>query len=1329
MGLYLSVRQFGAQPLDVVARHRRAASADPMQNDAFDRLSELFDAASGLDADARGDFVARVRQEDDALAERLADLLRLDVAGTSGLDLGVGSMLGAAVTRRRPGERVGRYTLCARIGSGASGEVFRATVADDASGLDGRTTVALKILHPELVYSERALASFRREARRGSDVVHPNVARTFEAGSVTIDRREVHFLSMELVEGRTLRAVIDEDGPLSETRCRHIGAAVARGLGALHEAGIVHRDVKPDNLVITPDDVVKVTDLGISVDPEQLREEAGAGVFTGTVAYAAPEQLHPGGTVDARTDLFSLGVVLTGLLTGRHPHRGESVAATVAAVLDGRAARPSDHRDDLTQDVDELIARLLAKSPRHRVDDAASVVDALESGRTSSWWRDHGSRALDARLDSLEADRTPELRGRRAERETLRAVLAELGRGRGGSALVSGPSGCGATRLLDEALSDALRSGASFDIDVLTSQRLADLTPVASADDRPSADRLVAAMVEELRQRASRRPLVIVVDDLDRRGELFQRVFLSLARHACADSLVVLGVANGAVAERIAPLVVDLAGARIVQVAALAEESVARILRDRLRNADLAAQLLSHVVDHARGSPRAVHEIVNDLAATGVVAALPDGSWFAARVLADLPPPRSMQRRVETALESLSKNARRCVETVACHGADASAELIATAVELTVADVKDGAGQGRVVGLVVTTSGGDWRCRSEGVATRVREILTESSRTAIHRALARACAHRTDHCAPDELAAELCVHAMRANVPELLGDELDRGVHALARRGRYAEVSEVCGWAADLDGIPAVTRVARLLESAVAAECVGDVERRFELLERALAAAAGGAPESVTHVHLAICFASGDAGDLGRLERHARVVLDSADSTPDERGAAYRCLALAATGRGRPADAIEIVERALELPTTALEEGAQRAVLSSALTRMRRLDEGREQALHSLRLLDLETRPRAFCVASLALEVVERRQGRHDAAAAALERAHTAAERSGRRQIQALVHMTRGQQMHSRLDYPGARRVLASGASLHREFGVARPLPTAMLGDLARAAGDWDAAHRLLNESLDAAHASRVTPGEFAALGFLARLALDRAEYSVAREHALAAVIVADRIGDPRRSAIAQLGVASALVPLGEIDEAEDLTSTAGEVMARSGGPHVVTVQGLLCATSMSRGDREAALRHAEAALAAAERCNLDEARADARRFSVSVLLEDGQTDRARKLVRELRRLTRRADLPGVECVALSVLARLSGPPADPALVRRARSLLETDGERMPLHDRAEALLHLHSATDDFASCSESTKLVELVAERNPGTPRETLLRGHPALARLAELS
>ena len=272
------------------------------------------------------------------------------------------------------GRTIAHYHITAAIGSGGMGEVFRAT--DTKLG----RAVALKVLPPDMAHDADRLARFQREARTIAALNHPHIVTIY-----SVDESDgIPFLTMELIEGQTLARHIP-DGGLAVDRTLTIGTALADALAAAHEKGIVHRDLKPANVMMTSDGRVKVLDFGLakelrSAEPTDatlaIGERTEIGVVMGTPAYMSPEQVA-GRPMDHRTDIFSLGVVLYQMATGRRPfERATSMELASAIMRD--APRPlTDIRSDVPAHLGQLIQRCLEKDVQRRVQTARDVANEL----------------------------------------------------------------------------------------------------------------------------------------------------------------------------------------------------------------------------------------------------------------------------------------------------------------------------------------------------------------------------------------------------------------------------------------------------------------------------------------------------------------------------------------------------------------------------------------------------------------------------------------------------------------------------------------------------------------------------------------------------------------------------------------------------------------------------------------------------------------------------------------------------------------------------------------------------------------------------------------
>jgi serine/threonine protein kinase/Tfp pilus assembly protein PilF len=268
------------------------------------------------------------------------------------------------------GTKFGPYEIQSPLGAGGMGEVYRAT--DTKLGRD----VALKVLPGEMAQDPERLARFRREAKALAQLDHPNIVTIYSVEECD----GIHFLTMQLVEGLPLDRVIPQGG-LPFEQIVEIASALGDALAAAHDKGIVHRDLKPANVMVSNEGRVKVLDFGLAKDvgasdPADATltsdHRTQAGMVMGTPAYMSPEQTS-GRPLDHRTDIFSLGVLLHEMATGRRPFDGSSSAELVSAILRDNPPPVTDARPDLPSDLARIVRRCLEKDPRHRLQTARDV--------------------------------------------------------------------------------------------------------------------------------------------------------------------------------------------------------------------------------------------------------------------------------------------------------------------------------------------------------------------------------------------------------------------------------------------------------------------------------------------------------------------------------------------------------------------------------------------------------------------------------------------------------------------------------------------------------------------------------------------------------------------------------------------------------------------------------------------------------------------------------------------------------------------------------------------------------------------------------------------
>jgi eukaryotic-like serine/threonine-protein kinase len=268
----------------------------------------------------------------------------------------------------------GRYEIGERLGAGGMSNVYRA--------LD-RTlerTVAVKILAEHLSDDERFVARFRREALAVAKLIHPNIVQVYDTG---IDDGR-HYIVMECMEGRSGAQILQRQGPLGPETAAEAGTQACAGLDYAHRRGIIHRDVKPGNLMIVGGPVgggemtVKLTDFGIARAIEQTRITQ-VGSVVGTAAYLAPEQVR-GEEATPATDVYALGVVLYQFLTGRLPYEGSSLAELAVRQQNERALPPSTYNEEVPETLGAAVLRALEGDPARRYASAAELAGGLALG-------------------------------------------------------------------------------------------------------------------------------------------------------------------------------------------------------------------------------------------------------------------------------------------------------------------------------------------------------------------------------------------------------------------------------------------------------------------------------------------------------------------------------------------------------------------------------------------------------------------------------------------------------------------------------------------------------------------------------------------------------------------------------------------------------------------------------------------------------------------------------------------------------------------------------------------------------------------------------------
>ena len=356
-----------------------------MPTDRWHRLDQIFTEAVEQPAGMRADFLARTCGADVGMRDEIASLLTAAEQSGDFLSAPALDVFARQISREgwsvQPGDRIASYTVERRLGAGGMGEVWRAR--DDRLGRD----VAIKLLLPHPSDAAGRVHAFRHEARAAGALNHNNVLTVYDVG----DHGGAPYLVTECLEGESLRARLSA-GALSVDAALDVALQIARGLGAAHGRGIVHRDMKPENIFLTLDSRVKILDFGLATlhdaapqtsPSRETAAETTRSLLAGTAGYMAPEQVR-GEVVDRRADIFALGVVLYEMLAGCRPFKEDSTLGTMDAVLTLQPPDLSDVNPEIPRALSQIVRRCLAKSPDGRfatVADLESAFDAVIRAR------------------------------------------------------------------------------------------------------------------------------------------------------------------------------------------------------------------------------------------------------------------------------------------------------------------------------------------------------------------------------------------------------------------------------------------------------------------------------------------------------------------------------------------------------------------------------------------------------------------------------------------------------------------------------------------------------------------------------------------------------------------------------------------------------------------------------------------------------------------------------------------------------------------------------------------------------------------------------------
>src|SRR6266481_2713995 len=341
-----------------------------MKAERWEKVIDLFQSALERAPEERAAFLDETCHDDEGMRREVESLLTSHERAEDFIEVPAFKVAPELATNDSAdalvGKLLGHYRIESLIGIGGMGEVYLAR--DERLG----RKAALKLLPDNLTIDEAQLSRFKNEARTASALNHPNILTVYEIGA----EGNVEFIATEFIEGITLRASL-ASGRINPHRALEIAVQAASALSAAHDAGIVHRDIKPENIMLRPDGYVKVLDFGIAKLTEQKRAsdeprvettallQTRPGLVLGTANYMSPEQAR-GQKVDARSDIWSLGVVLYEMLAGSPPFHGETPSDCIAAILTAEPPPLSGVSRDVPAELESILQKALRKNSDER---------------------------------------------------------------------------------------------------------------------------------------------------------------------------------------------------------------------------------------------------------------------------------------------------------------------------------------------------------------------------------------------------------------------------------------------------------------------------------------------------------------------------------------------------------------------------------------------------------------------------------------------------------------------------------------------------------------------------------------------------------------------------------------------------------------------------------------------------------------------------------------------------------------------------------------------------------------------------------------------------
>ncbi|MEE8106381.1 MAG: tetratricopeptide repeat protein [Planctomycetota bacterium] len=1225
------------------------------------------------------------------------------------------------------GEKLGVYRLVAELGSGAMGTVYR---AEDEAG----AVFALKVVHAHLLSTPEFRERSLREARIGQQIRHENVVATYGIETEETDGEETLYLSMEYVEGDTLRALLLDMDRVPEDLCRHIAFEIVKALEAIHDKDVVHRDLKPENVLITKDHVVKVMDLGVARRTEETLALSKTGAFVGSIPYGAPEQFLAS-EPDPRSDLYALGVMLYELSTGKHPFPGTDAGMVIQSHLNVEPRPVAEINPQLTPFFEELVKVLLAKSPDDRFASAAAVADVLERAETSEWWIE--------RVRSMRAAAQKPLRRVRVPRETgiygrdepiarLRASFDRACDGDGRVVIVEGEAGIGKTRLVDEFVAQLRESNVDFNflfgsyppggaataagafstayleefgaggLEESLEEYLAvtpSLVPAFAAllrgeptpkgEEPLNKDSLHAVFVHATRALAAERPTIVLIDDLHFAPNGGRGLFAALALALPGHRIMLVGASRPGLPEDWVANVEHLPHGSRLQVPRLGPKDLAALLMDAFGSQRLAEELAYQIGIKSDGNPFFAFEIIRGLREGQFITQKPDGTWVRTQVIEQIQIPSSVLDLVQARMADLGEDERSLLEVASCCGYEFDPRLVGEVLEMARIPALQKLGRIEKSHRLIRSVGARYLFDHHQVQEALYEGLAAPLREAYHAALADAIESR-DYLDRSEgvTAVMLCRHLFLGGRGASAGAYLDVALSHLEKGYLHEAFVELIDQALSTTGLlTGHARVEILLRARAMLDLLGLNVRERAVLDEAMALTADGCAEPDVGLRARVLHKMGEhlyrASEYEPADGRFREALDLAESVGDRglAGQVIGALGAIAFDQARFEDARDLFAsyRDISIETgDRMGESAACGNLGIALKNLGQVEDARLCGERQLAISKEIGNGRGEAIATGNVGLIYSLLGQKD---------------------QARAHFESCLELSRRI---GFRRGEASA--------------TGNLGTVYQDAGEFEKAcechrsHRELSRETGDRRSEAISAGNLGlGLASLGRYADAVSELESFRDLSRA-------IGNRRGEGMALETLGGVLRELGDLDAARSDIDAALE-LARENGARVPESCALrtLGLVAEDAGDVAESVRLFREALALQREIDYRTGEVPTLVLLARAEAKAGEPDASKAHLDEALTLAREVMMPGTIVLAAAHAAMAAPETVDVALVA-----LTDHADRSACGERMEARFCLFQATNDATHLAAAHKLLSDLRNHAPEKYRETMIENVP---------